>query len=103
MDSISAPVKNTNFMHELYRDLMIKSTADANATIKIIDGIEAIHRGETTETACFSGGPSLLPGKQPAQMLEEFTEYCSVIPASPPDLTILFELRDSLYRYLSLQ
>lgn len=92
----------TNYLHELYEDLYVKSAVDINATISIISWILDLASGEnvTEEYHVYPEIP-YLPGKPPRELIAEFKRFRAAATGSF-SLDPIFELRNSLYRFQSL-
>jgi hypothetical protein len=92
----------TNYLHELYEDLYVKSAVDINATIGIISWILDLASGENlAEEYHVYPEISYLPGKPPRELIAEFERFRDAATASF-SLDNIFELRNSLYRFQSL-
>jgi len=91
-----------NYLNQLYKDLNLKSAMDINATIDIISRIEDLSQGENYETFNGMFAETLhLPGKAPMELIAEFKKFWATHPERH-SLSNILELRNSLYRFQSL-
>jgi len=92
-----------NYLNELYKDLYIKSAVDVDATIDIISCIEDLSRGgNIINEKGVCSETSLLPGKAPMELVREFKKF-GAISTKGLILDNILELRNSLYRFQSLE
>jgi hypothetical protein len=89
---------------QLYSDLISKAALDADATLALIEALEAIfagrEEGEALTGAGLTEAARALPGKTPGE-LAGGAAALRTLADGPAAMAKITALRDSLYRYQS--